>query len=484
MTGVTASSFASGDPGGVTTVLAVPCYQDRVASIAQTTVGPPMGIAYLAAALEAADEPVALLDANAEGLGPAPAAARILAEHPSFVGFTASTPTLGRCAAIARELRRCGYTGPLVVGGPHPSAMPEQTLRDVPVFDVAVAGEAEGRIAPLVQALRRGAEPTDLPGLAFFRGEEVVFTGPAPPPPDVDALPHPARHLLPMERYRSPDSLRAQTVVATRGCPAPCSYCAVPGMFGARVRRRAPESVADEVLRLAADGADWINFVDDTFTWDARWVTALCDAFVARGLPDRVGWQCLTRVDRVNEALLQALRRAGCRRVELGIECGTTQGLRTLNKRVTRQQIVAAFDAAHAAGLETMALAMVNAPGEGRAGVRATWRLIRRLDPDQLQVSVCTPYPGTGLYEDAVADGALRTRDWARYSFLRSAVFDNGALSEREAMEAQRLLQWRFWARPRVIVRLGRRVLREPRARRAVIGTAALGARRLLRRER
>ena len=484
MTGVTARSAKNGDDGAVTSVLAVPSYQDGVASIAQTTVGPPMGIAYLAAVLEAAAEPVALLDANAEALGPAPAATRILAERPSFVGFTASTPTIGRCAAIAQELRRCGYAGPLGVGGPHPSALPRETLRDFPVFDVAAAGEAEGRIVALVRAMRGGEEPLSLPGLAFFRGEEIVWTGPAPPPPDVDSIPHPARHLLPQDRYRSPDSLRAQTVVATRGCPAPCSYCAVPGMFGRAVRRRAPEDVADEVLRLVVDGADWVNFVDDTFTWDAAWVTALCDAFVARGLPERLGWQCLTRVDRVDEALLTALRGAGCRRIELGIECGTRQGLRRLRKRVSRRQIVTAFDAAHAAGLETMALAMVNAPGEGRAGVRATWRLIRRLDPDQLQVSVCTPYPGTRLYDEAVQDGALRTRDWARYSFLRSAVFDNGSLSEHDALEAQRLLQWRFWARPRVIVRLSRRVLREPRARRAVISTAAVGARRLLSRGR
>ncbi len=468
----------------MTTVLAVPSYQDGVASIAQTTVGPPMGIAYLAAALEAAGEPVALLDANAEGLGPAPAAARILALRPTFVGFTASTPTLGRCAAIARELRRCGYAGPLAVGGPHPSAMTEQTLRDFPVFDVAVAGEAEGRIVALIQALRGGRAPEELPGLAFFQHEEVRGTGPAPAPPDVDSLPLPARHLLPSGRYRSPDSLHAQTVVATRGCPAPCSYCAVPGMFGPRVRRRSPEAVADEVRALADDGADWVNFVDDTFTWDARWVVDLCDAFVARGLPERIGWQCLTRVDRVDDELLGALRRAGCRRVELGIECGTRQGLRTLRKRVTREQIVRAFDAAHEAGLETMALAMVNAPGEDRAGVRATWRLLRRLDPDQLQVSVCTPYPGTRLYEEAVRDGALRTTDWSRYSFLRSAVFDNGALSEGEALDAQRMLQLRFWGRPRVIVRLSRRVLREPRSRRAVLSAAAAGAKRLLTRER
>lgn len=465
----------------MTTVLAVPSYQDRVGSIAQTTVGPPMGIAYLAGALEAAGEPVALVDANAEGWGPGAAAARILSLRPSVVGFTATTPTLDACARTAEILRADGYTGALIVGGPHPSARPLETLQEFAVFDVAVVGEAEGRVAELVRRLRARAPLDDVPGLAFWDGHQARSTGVAPAPPELDALPRPARHLLPRHRYRSPDSLRATTVVATRGCPAPCTYCAVPRLHGTTVRRRAPADVVAEIQELVAGGADWINFVDDTFTWDAGWTRQLCAAFTAAGLPDRIGWQCLTRVDRVDAGLLAALRDAGCRRIELGIECGTRQGLRRMNKRVTRDQIEAAFDAAHAAGLETMALAMVNAPGEGFDGVRATWRLIHRLDPDQLQVSVCTPYPGTPLFDAARDAGTLRTSDWARYRFLRSAVFDNGALSEGDALDAQRFLQARFWTRPRTVARLSRRFLLEPRARRALLGTAARGLRNVLR---
>ena len=209
-------------------------------------------------------------------------------------------------------------------------------------------------------------------------------------------------------------------------------------------------------------GADHINFVDDTFTWDADWVIALCDAFVERGLHRRMSWQCLTRVDRVDGRVLGRMASAGCLRVEFGIECASTDGLTALRKGVRREQVQRAFDRAHRAGIQTMALAMVNVPGESVADVEETWRLVQALDPDQLQVSICTPYPGTGLYDEARAEGRLRTDDFARYRFLREAVLDNGVMTEAEALAAQRLLQRRFWLRPRTVGRLAKRSIRRP----------------------
>ena len=91
--------------------------------------------------------------------------------------------------------------------------------------------------------------------------------------------------------------------------------------------------------------ADHINFVDDTFTWNPAWVLALCDAFQRRGLPKRVTWQCLTRVDRVGEELLRTMAAAGCIRVEMGIECASVEGLKALAKGVRREQVVGAFAA-------------------------------------------------------------------------------------------------------------------------------------------
>ncbi len=473
------------------TLLVAPPYQRHVRAVAQTTVGAPMGLAYLAGALRESGHEVSVLDANALRLGVEETARRIVNSGATVVGLTATTPTIDLCAAIVARARAKGFAGAALVGGPHPSALPAETLLRHPTLDVAVAGEAEGRIADLVSRARARVSPAavaagdtgwregglDLAGVggvAWREDGEIRVELDLPEPPDVATLPRPARDLLPMRAYRSPDSRRAQTVVATRGCPAPCSYCAVPEMFGKAVRRRDPESVADEIEDLIRHWrCDHVNFVDDTFTWDRQWVFDLCDAFVRRGLHRRIRWQCLTRVDRFDGELAARMAAAGCLRVELGIECASEHGLKALRKGVRRRQVVDAFDTAHRAGLQTMALSMVNAPGETPTDVEETWRLIERLDPDQLQVSICTPFPGTRLYDEARASGTLRTEDFSRFRFLREAVFDNGAMTASEAVLAQRTLQRRFWLRPKTFARLAAHAARHPRTA-AAIGWAGL----------
>lgn len=448
----------------VHTLLVAPPYQADISAAAQTTVGAPMGLAYLAGALRAAGESVSVLDANALRLSVPEAAARVVrAGNRAVVGLTATTPTVGRCAAIVEHARARGFAGIAVVGGAHPSALPAETLRAHPALDVAVIGEAEGRITDIVRRARSRETYEGIGGVAWRTPDGVVCVPDPPAPPALDRLAPPARDLLPMRAYRSPDSRRAHTVVATRGCPAPCRYCAVPGLFGRTVRRRSPAAVADEVEGLVLRWrADHINFVDDTFTWDPEWVATLCDEFVRRGLHRRIRWQCLTRVDRVGPEVLARMAAAGCLRVEFGIECASPEGLEALRKGVGRAQIVRAFNLAHRAGIETMALAMVNVPGESVDDVEDTWRLVRDLDPDQLQVAICTPYPGTPLYTDSLARGRLRSRDFSRYRFLREAVLDNGVMTATEALAAQRRLQRQFWLRPRTIARLGRKAIRRP----------------------
>jgi len=442
-----------------------------------------MGLAYLAGVLRDASQPVDVIDANALRLDLPAVTRRIVDARPAVLGLTAVTPTIDLCAEIATRARQSGFEGAVVVGGPHPSALPARTLTDHPAIDVAVVGEAEGRIVELVRRLRDSVPLDGLPGVLWRHGDGVRGDPGLPEPPDLDALPRPARDLLPMKRYRSPDSLRAHTVVATRGCPAPCTYCGVPGFFGRRVRRRDPEDVAEEFGELARHWrADHINFVDDTFTWDADWVHALCDALAERRLPDRLTWQCLTRVDRVDRGLLERMAAVGCRRVEMGIECASVEGLAALAKGIKQGQVERAFAAARAARLETMALAMVNVPGESASDVDRTWRLVQEIDPDQLQVAICTPYPGTRLYDDAVRDGALRTHDFARFRFLREAVLDNGVMSEDEAVRAQRRLQRRFWLRPRTVARLAARAVLRPRTGLAIARTSVSTVPALVRR--
>ena len=461
-----------------------PPYQQTVAGVAQTTVGPPMGLAYLAGALREAGEVVHVLDANALGLTPAATIREALGHAPQVVGLTATTPTIHLAHEIARGLRHGGFEGPIAVGGPHATALPERTLAEFSAFTVAVAGEAEPRIAAIVRLLRERGDPAQVDGIAWRDGTRILSRPLEGGSPDPDTLAPPARDLLPTSRYRCPDGKHATTVVATRGCPAPCTYCAVPAHFGRTLRRRDPVAVVAEIgEQVTAEGVRWVNFIDDTFTWDADWVAAICDAMDAYGLSGRIRWQCLTRVDRVNPEMLRRMRQAGCHRIEMGVECASAEGLRALRKKIDRPTTLQAFRWAREAGLETLAFAMLNVPGETLADIDDTSRLLRELDADWIQLSYCTPYPGTRLYEDAVREGRLRTSDWRRFRFLREPVLDNGVLTPEEVRRAHRKVLREFWLRPTPVARLARRLAKEPDARWTTVRAGLHGLARLVRDE-
>lgn len=463
-------------------ILINPAYQADIEGIAQTTLAPPMGLLYLAGAAERAGHHVQIVDANAYRWSVPEAVQRCAWRSADAIGITATTPTIDRAIKTAQLLREAGFAGLLLLGGPHVTALPEQTLRACEHFDAAALGEAEDTFIELLAAAdttestgddgRLSARLCEVAGLLVRTPDGLVRTAMRIARPDVDSLAPPARHLLPGEPYDSPDGQRFAVVVASRGCPAPCSYCNVPGMFGRQIRRRDPGAIADEVAALADSGVRFVDFIDDTFTWSSRWVQDLCAALHARKLPGRVAWLCLTRVDRVTPELLQTMADAGCKRIEMGVECASTDGLDALHKGIDEDQVRSAFASARAAGMETLAFAMVNVPGEGLADIALTERLLDSVDPDYLQLTICTPYPGTSLYDDAVRDGTLRSEDFADFRFLREVVLDNGVLDPDQVMKAHRGVQRRFWLRPRRVLRMVKRMVREPGGPRATLRMA------------
>jgi radical SAM superfamily enzyme YgiQ (UPF0313 family) len=445
-------------------VLINPSFQQRVRRIAQTSLGPPLGLAYLASACREAGHEVRIVDANAEGLHDGDAAAEALRGGADVVGITATTPTVRQAGRIAQAVKRDRPDVPVLVGGPHTTALPARTLAELPAVDAVARGEGERALPAFLAALGRGGleAAAGLPGFAVrLRDGTVADGGPAPVEGDMDSLPPPARDLLPMRRYRTVDSDAFTTMLAMRGCPCACVYCAVPHAAGRKLRHRSPAAVAAEMADVRDRfGVDLVSFVDDTFTWDRDWVEAFCEAVRSAELPRTLRWICLTRADRVDEPLLRAMRAAGCVRVEMGIESGSEKGRAYLRKGLEPGAVIEGFRAARAAGLSTMGFAILNIPGETAADVEATFDLVRRADPDFLQVSFLTPLPGTRLWDDAQARGAIATEDWERYRFLNDVVLRNDLLTETEVRAQYLSFVRRFYLRPRTVFKLARLVLR------------------------
>jgi len=456
-------------------VLINPAYQRRIEALAQTTVAPPMGLMYLAGALQRDGHNVAIVDANAHGWTPANIIGDGTWRGADLIGITATTPTIHVAYQIATTLRIAGYGGVIGVGGPHVTALPEGTLNDCKALDFGAIGEAESTLIEVMEALEEGSPLTTIAGLVVRTDDKVVQTGPRHAPDNVDTLAPPARHLVDDDLYISPDGRRFAVVVASRGCPAPCTYCQVPRMFGRITRRRNPVAIADEVQQLADQGVTFIDFIDDTFSWSRRWVLQLCHEFRQRKLHERVKWLCLTRVDRVSPDLFEAMAAAGCVRVEMGIECASSDGLDALKKGIDITHVTHAFKWARDAGIETLAFAMINVPGESLRDIRRTERLLKRVEPDYLQLTICTPYPGTALYTRARAEGRLRTDSFADYRFMREVVLDNGVLTPKEVKKAWRDVQRRFWLRPKRVAHVVKRAVSDagPVATVRMIGKAA-----------
>ncbi len=184
--------------------------------------------------------------------------------------------------------------------------------------------------------------------------------------------------------------------MSSRGCPFACEFCSNV-VFGGSYRERSPSSVVDEVEQALALGYDRIAFADDVFTMRRERVAAVCDEIERRGL--RFAWECLARVDGIDRATAEAMRRAGCRTVFFGIESGSDPILRLMSKGITAAQARKAVWAAHEAGLEVGAFFILCYPGETDETVLETLRFAASLPLDYLGLSMPYPLPGTPLRE-------------------------------------------------------------------------------------
>jgi anaerobic magnesium-protoporphyrin IX monomethyl ester cyclase len=356
---------------------------------------PPLGPAYVAASLRRAGHEVRLLDCTF--LSREQARRSALAARADVVGVYCMATMREDAVWFARQLR--GSSDLLVAGGPLPTCEPEAFLAD---FDVVVRGEGEQTMVDLLAARAAGADVGAVPGtvVSAADGGAAAAGPPRPFATDLDALPFPARDLLPNAAYISHGRRRygyaVTTVMSSRGCPFACEFCSNV-VFGSLYRKRSPASVVDEIEEALAPGYDRIAFSDDVFTLRPERVAAVCDEIERRGLV--FDWECLARVDGVDRETAARMRRAGCRTVFFGIESGSDEVLRLMRKGITAAQARDAVWAAHDAGLEVGAFFILCYPGDTDETVLETLRFAGSLPLDYLGLSMPYPLPGTRLRE-------------------------------------------------------------------------------------
>jgi len=372
-----------------------------------------------------------------------------------MVGLTAVTPTIYMCYDIARAIKQENRSILIVIGGIHPTCLPQETLSECTNLDFLIRGEGEFIFVELLEALNNKNDLNKIKGLAYRENGKVIVNDASNRIADLDELPFPARHLLPNRLYRTLDSSRSNCIIAMRGCAAGCNYCAVEELMGRKVRRRSPSHVIQEMeLCLSKYGVRFIGFLDDTFTFDKVWVHDICDKIIAAKLHRQIRWECLTRADKVDFELLKHMKQSGCTRVEFGMESGSPQILDSLKRGIAVKQIREAFAMAKKARLSTLGFVMLNAPGETKKTIAETQELILDVDPDFLQISFATPYPNTELFKICQRDNLIITKDWSKYVFLNHQIIKNYNLSEKELKNYMRSIQRSFYLRPKFLFRM------------------------------
>jgi anaerobic magnesium-protoporphyrin IX monomethyl ester cyclase len=385
------------------------------------TPSPPLGLAYLAAALEQAGVDVRVLD-----LVVYPYSEKMLAEildefKPALVGLTAVTMNVDRALSVARDVKRLAPHIVTVLGGPHVTFSSSDTLEACPDLDIVALGEGERTIVELSNAVEAGISLGTVKGIAYRTGSGLRVTARRGFIRDLDTLPMPARRLLPLGRYRALGM--PITMTTSRGCPHACIFCIGRRMVGARVRFRSPAKVVDELASLSALNFHQVNLADDLFTADPVRCKAICDEILRRGL--RIKWTSFARVDTVSPALLAKMKTAGCTAVSFGIESGNSGILRSIRKGITLEQVVAAVDMCSDAGLTPFASFILGLPGESPDTLRETLAFGKRLEKKGLVYGfhILAPFPGTEVRERSRELGIrILTNDWSCYHANRAVA--------------------------------------------------------------
>ncbi|MCD6220262.1 radical SAM protein [Candidatus Calescamantes bacterium] len=413
---------------------------------------PPLGLLYLAAVARENGYSVRVLDAQVEGMGYERIEEYIGKEMPDVVGITCMTLTLPDVLRSIKVVKNVVPQAKIILGGPHPHIYPEETL-NLSGVDFVVLGEGEEIFPRLLERIKQGKEPDDIPGVGWKKnGDSIVnpFQGYIE---DLDSLPYPARELTPYQNYYSILTHRrpVTTMITSRGCPYSCIFCDRPHL-GKKFRARSPENVVGEMGKCEEMGIKEILIYDDTFNLDKKRVLEICELKREKNL--KIYWDARVRVDIFDREMAKAMKEAGCERLHFGVEAGTEKILKVLKKGINLEQVKRAFRIAKEEGIGTLAYFMIGAPGEDRGDIIATIEFALSLDPDYTHITILTPFPATKLYQMGIERGII-SDFWGRFARApeKGIIIEywEEILSEKELQELLKLAYRKFYLRPKFI---------------------------------
>lgn len=412
---------------------------------------PPLGLAYLAACLEQAHHEVRIRDLSIEPFD----IGEIRRFRPHIIGVSANTPTADIAYKLVDDMRAELPDVLFVLGGPHPTAMPDEALEHA---DIVVRGEGELTLLEVAD----GHPLKGIDGISYRLGTGRVHNPDREFCTDLDSFPFPARHLLKMDRYHYLGARKypITNIITTRGCPYRCTYCN-KNIAGYKFRARSVANIMAEIDYLVAElGIKEIHISDDTFTLDKQRVHELCAELKERNYDLAFYPHNGFRVDTVDYELLKDMKEAGFYAMVFGVESGNQQVLDSIQKGITLDQVRDAFRVAKQLQFETWGFFILGLRGETKETAMDTIRFAIELDPDVAKFQILVPYPGTPDYE--LLKGRMRVTSWSDYLFYNGSTFEPEHMSVQELNSLFKTAYRRFYLRPRQIWRRVRKGIASP----------------------
>ena len=385
------------------------------------TPSPPLGLAYLAAALEQAGVEVKILDYVVYPYRRDVLESVLKEFKPQVAGATAVSMTFDHARQVLSDVKAIDSKILTVMGGPHVTFCAHETLESFTELDAVAIGEGEETLVELLRAVECDRNFDTVNGIAYRADSKIVTTAKRKWVKDLDALPFPARHLLPLGRYRALGMPISMTT--SRGCPYKCIFCVGRKMGGVKVRYHSAKRVASELQYLANLKFHQINIADDLFTASQNHCLAVCEEILQKNL--NISWTSFARVDTISEKLLKKMNAAGCKAVSFGIESANPAILKTIKKGITVQQIRNAVRICRRVGISPYASFILGLPGETPQTIKETKAFAAKLQQEGLAYGfhILAPFPGTEVRAQSDRLGLrILTDDWSRYDANRAVI--------------------------------------------------------------
>ncbi len=401
----------------------------------------PFYLAYAASILEKAGYECLLIDGVAERTSEDNYIERAVSFGPDVTILEVSTSSLDTDLRQAKRIKdACPHTK-IVFCGIHLDMYRPGFLDEYPIVDFVIKYEYDTRVLKLIETIESNRDFSHVPNLVYRSNEgESKETDCVAVNPDLDSIPWPSRRHLPMLAYHDlPGGIPAPSLQmwTSRGCPFQCIFCAWPQIMygGNQFRTRNPVDVVNEIEAMVKQyGFRSYYFDDDTFNIGKKRILTLCEEIQRRNL--KLPWAAMARADTSDRETLIAMKEAGLQGIKYGVESGSQALVDAAHKNLDLEKVRETVRITRELDIRQHLTFSFGLPGETWETVRKTIDFAKEMNPDTVQFSIMTPFPGSEFYKMLERDGKLLTKDWSAYDGGTTAVIRTDALSGKDLEQA------------------------------------------------